>query len=129
MLRRGNLGAEVLEDRACAETVDAAAAVHDALGAWHAPATYLEALTVELAHRGLRAHRSASISVLYRGRVVGSLEADLLVEDRLLILVRAERELLDIARLDVLRGLAAANVRVGLLLNFGATELNFARIR
>jgi GxxExxY protein len=122
------LGREQLEDRACAETLDAAVVVRAALGAWHAAPTYLAALAVEIAHRGLRAHRSPSLSVVYRGKVVGSLEADLLVEDRILVLVRADPALGDPQRLDALRGLAASGVRVGLAFNFGGPELVFARV-
>jgi GxxExxY protein len=125
---RAGLSREVLEDRACSETLDAAFRVHEALGAWHAAPTYLGALAVELQHRGLLAHRAASLSVVYRGRVVGSLEADLLVEDRVLVLVRAEPTLTTPARFEALRGLAASQIRVGIAFNFGAAELHFARI-
>jgi GxxExxY protein len=125
---RAGLSREVLEDRACSESIDAAFRVHEALGAWHAAPTYLGALAIELHHRGLAAHRSASLSVVYRGRVVGSLEADLLVEERVLILVRAEPTLTTPARFEALRGLAASGIRVGLAFNFGAAELHFARI-
>ncbi len=125
---RSGLTREHLEDRACTETLDAALTVRDALGAWHAAPTYLAALTVELGHRGLRAHRDASLSVVYRGKVVGALQADLLVEDRVLVLVRADPALGDPQRFDALRGLAAAGVRVGLAFNFGGAELQFSRV-
>jgi len=117
-----------LEDRACAETLDAAVTVREALGAWHAAPTYLAALAVEIGHRGLRAHRDASLSVVYRGKVVGALQADLLVEDRVLVLVRADPALGAPQRFDALRGLAASGVRVGLAFNFGGPELQFARV-
>lgn len=122
------VGRALLDDRACADTLDAAMTVSEALGAWHAAPTYLEALAAELAHRQLRAHRSASLSVVYRGKVVGNVEADLLVEDRVLVLVRAEPGLATLDRFDALRGLAASGIRVGLIFNFGAPQLQFARI-
>jgi len=125
---RAGLSRELLEDRACSETLDAAFRVHEALGAWHAAPTYVSALAVELQHRGLVAHRSASLSVLYRGRVVGSLEADLLVEDRVLVLVRTDATLTTPARFEALRGLAASQIRVGIAFNFGVPELLFARV-
>jgi GxxExxY protein len=125
---RAGLTREVLEDRACSELLDAALRVHDALGAWHAGPTYLGALVVELQHRGLAAHRAASFSVVYRGRVVGSFEADLLVEDRVLVIVRAEAELEVPARFEALRGLSSSDIRVGLALNFGGAELRCARV-
>jgi GxxExxY protein len=119
---------EVLEDRACSETLDAAYAVHEALGAAHEASTYLNALAAELHGRGFVAHRRATFSVLYKGQVVGSFAADLLVEERLLVQVSADRALLPEHKSDTLRGLAAGGVKVGLAFNFGAAELFFARI-
>lgn len=127
-LRRG-VSAEMLEDRTCAETVDAAVAVHEALGSWHAPDTYKGALALELASRGLRVHRDATLSVVYKQKVVGSFPADLLIDERVLVMVRADRVLDDTQRVEVVRGLAAAEIRVGLVVNFGLPELFFARIR
>jgi GxxExxY protein len=122
------LGVDVKDDRACSEVLAAAVDVHAALGAWHAAETYQNALALELTARGLSAHRAASLSVVYRGRVVGSLVADLLVDDRILLLVRADAALSDAAKIDALRGLAASGVKVGLAFNFGLPELVFARV-
>jgi GxxExxY protein len=125
---RAGLTREVLEDRACSELLDAALRVHEALGAWHAAPTYTGALVAELQARGLVAHRAASFSVVYRGRVVGSFEADLLVEDRVLVIVRADVTLAPPTRFEALRGLSASDIRVGLAFNFGAGELQCARV-
>jgi GxxExxY protein len=122
------LGRELLDDRACSETLDAAFRVHEALGAWHAASTYCNALAVELQVRGLVAHREPTLSVVFRERVVGTLAADLLVEERVLVLVRADPTLVDAHRLEALRGLAASGVRVGLCFNFGLAELVCARV-
>lgn len=126
-LRHG-VSAEILEDRACADVLDAAFAVHEALGVSHEAATYLNALTHELVLRGRTAHRGATFSVVYKGRVVGSFAADLLVDERVLVQVSAERALSSEQKTDTLRGLAAGGVKVGLVFNFGAPELFFARI-
>lgn len=126
-LRHG-LSSEILEDRACADVIDAAFAVHEALGVAHEAATYLNALTHELVSRGLTAHRQATFSVVYKGRVVGSFAADLLVAERVLVQVVADRALSPEHKTDTLRGLAAGGVKVGLVFNFGAAELFFARI-
>lgn len=126
-LRHG-LSAEMLEDRVCAETIDAAFQVHEALGVAHDATTYLGALAVELSHRGLKTHRQATFSVLYRQRVVGTFAADLLIEDRVLVQVVADRSLTPEHKTETLRGLAAGGVHLGLVFNFGLPELFFARI-
>lgn len=125
--RRG-LSRTLLEDRACAETIDAALEVHEALGCWHDAATYKNALALEVGARGLATHRDATLSVLYRQRVVGSFPADLLVDERILVLVRAAPELSAEHRAETVRGLSAGGVRVGLVFNFGLPELYFARV-
>ena len=126
-LRHG-LSAALLEDRACAEAIDAAFAVHEALGAWHDAATYKGAMAVELAARQLPVHRDATLSVVYRQKVVGSFPADLIIDERLLVLVRADPALTDEHRTDAIRGVQMGGVRVGLVFNFAAAELFFARL-
>lgn len=122
------LSAEVLSDRACAETLDAAMQVHQALGVSHDAATYKGALAVELGERALRLHRDATFSVLYKRKVVGTFTADLLVDDRVLVQVVADRTLTPEHKTETLRGLAAGGVEVGLVFNFGLPELFFSRI-
>lgn len=126
-LRLG-LSRDVLDDRSCSEAIHAAIAVHGALGAWHEASTYRNALALELTSRGLAVHRDATLSVIYRQKVVGSFPADLLVDERVLVMVRADRTLGDEQRLELVRGLATGDVRVGLVFNFGLPELFFARV-
>lgn len=125
---RHGLSRTMLDDRATADTIDAALAVHEALGSWHDAATYKNALALEVATRGLLAHKDATLSVLYRQRVVGSFPADLLVDERILVLVRAAPELSAEQRTETVRGLSAGGLRVGLVFNFGLPELFFARV-
>lgn len=126
-LRHG-LSRELLDDRACSETIDAAFAVHAALGSWHDAATYKNALALEIATRGLRVHRDATLSVLYKQKAVGAFPADLLVEERVLAIVKADPQLTGEHRMETVRGIAAGGVRVGLVFNFGVRELFFARV-
>jgi GxxExxY protein len=126
-LRHG-LSREVLQDRACSEAIDAAYAVHEALGGAHEQQTYKNALAAELQARGQKLHRNATFSVVYRKQVVGTFTADLLVDERVLVQVAADPMLTPEAKTDTLRGLSAGGVKVGLVFNFGSPELFFARI-
>lgn len=125
---RYGLSVEVLQDRVCAETLDAAYAVHAALGPAHDRITYRNALVVELLARNTRAERNATFSVLYRQKVVGTFEADVLVEGQVLVQVNASPMLTEAQKSVTLRGLAAGGVKLGLAFNFGAPELFFARL-
>lgn len=125
---RHGLSRAMLEDRATADTIDAALEVHEALGSWHEAATYKNALALEVVARGLVAHKDATLSVLYRQRVVGTFPADLLVDERVMVLVRAAPELSAELRTETVRGLSAGGIKVGLVFNFGQPELFFARV-
>ena len=126
-LRHG-ISADVLSDRTTSDCLDAAFAVHAALGYGHAAATYKEALRVELRARGRAVHSNATFSVVYRSEIVGNFEADLLVDDRVLIRVAADQALLPEHKSDTVRGLSAGGVKIGLAINFGLAELFFARL-
>lgn len=119
---------DYLDDRACAQTIDAAFYVHEVLGAHHAPDTYKNALIVELQHRQIKLHQNASFSVVFRNKIVGSFIADILVEERILIQVVNRLTQAEGRRHDMLRGLAAGGLKVGLSFCFGDGELSFARI-
>ena len=103
----------MLEDRVCSEIIDAAYGVREALGALHAPDTYKRALSAELGSRGLTTHKDATFSVLYKGRVVGAFEADLLVEEHVLVQVAADPQMSAERKTETVRGLAAGGVKLG----------------
>ncbi|MFH1808905.1 MAG: GxxExxY protein [Pseudomonadota bacterium] len=119
---------EVLRDRLTAEVVDSALAVRSALGPFYDVTVYRNALVVELRRRAVRCQKNVALSVAFRGEVVGSYMADVLVDDALLVKVMAQGHL-DVRFKDhVLQGLGAAGVRLGLLFDFGGSELTFCRI-
>lgn len=130
LARRAQKGlpAEVLSDRVVSEVVDSALEVQAALGPFYAAAIYRNALAAELRRRGVRAHKSVAISVAYRGEVVGSYEADLVVDDQLLLRISADGQLDARLKDHVLRGLGAAGLKLGLVIDFGQADLQFARI-
>jgi|GEM_PF-919176 len=125
---RHGVSPDVLNDRSFSETLDAAFEVHKALGPGHAQLTYKNALVVELRQRGRVVHKEPTFSVLFKQQVVGSYVADVLVDERVLVKVAAEPTLTHDSKTDTLRGLVAGGVKVGVLFNFAAADLFFARI-
>jgi GxxExxY protein len=125
---RRQLPAEVLEDRLCSEIVDSALAVQVALGPFYEAALYRNAVVVELRRRGVRCHKNVPLSVTFRGEVVGTYEADVVVEEQVLLKISADVELSARLKDQLLRGIGATGLRLGLLLGFGGAELRFSRI-
>lgn len=93
--------------------------VHNALGAGFLEQVYENALRIELTKRGLRVRQQAPIEVHYDGQVVGSYYADLWVEERVIVELKAVQKLAKAHEVQLVNYLSATGVDTGLLLNFG----------
>lgn len=80
---------------------------------------YVGALQFELSDRGLRVEREVPIAVDYKGRIVGSYRADLIVEGRLLLEIKADPSLTGVHERQVRNYLRCSGIELGLLLVFG----------
>jgi len=80
---------------------------------------YENAMTLELRRLGLQVAQQESINVYYAGEVVGSYVADLIVEDVVLVELKATKEISPAHEAQLLNYLRATPFEVGLLLNFG----------
>ncbi|MFL5803769.1 MAG: GxxExxY protein [Roseiflexaceae bacterium] len=80
---------------------------------------YENALVGELRRMGLKVEQQVKIAVFYEGDVVGEYFADLLVENVVIIEIKAARSILDEHAAQLLNYLRATPYEVGLLLNFG----------
>ncbi len=106
----------------------AAIAVHKALGPGFIEAVYENALCVELRHQGLAFQRQYSVPILYRDTEVGVHRLDLLVEDEVVVELKAVRHLEDVHFVILRSYLAAVGRRHGLLLNFSRPTLQIKRV-
>jgi GxxExxY protein len=93
--------------------------VHSRLGYGFLEKVYENALSVEFEERGIKFARQVPIEVTYRGRVVGEYFADLVVDDLVIVEIKAVRSLLPQHGAQLLNYLKATRFEVGLLLNFG----------
>jgi GxxExxY protein len=109
-----------MDDEAVAtQIVDAAVAIHRALGPGLLESAYAAALEIELSERGLRFVREAPIQGRYHDRPLGVVyRADLLVEGTVLIETKSVREIEDVHIAQVLSYLRIGGFGLGFLLNF-----------
>jgi GxxExxY protein len=108
--------------------IEAAIAVHVALGPGFIESVYENALCVELAARGIRFEQQKTIKILHRDVVVGEHRLDLLVEGVLLVELKAVREIEDIFFAIGRSQMKAARINDGLILNFASMPLGVRRI-
>ena len=92
--------------------------VYNALGFGFLEKVYENSLALELRERGLIVVQQKPISVYYKGVVVGEYFADLLVDDVVLVELKAASKIIEAHEAQLLNYLRATDIEVGLLLNF-----------
>jgi len=93
--------------------------VYNELGYGFLEQVYEKALEHELRKQGLSTQRQVPISVYYDNIVVGEYFADILVEDKVILELKATDGISRLHEAQLMNYLKATNMRVGLLLNFG----------
>lgn len=95
--------------------------VHNTLGTDFLEKVYENALKIEIEKAGLTVKQQERIDVYYEGQQVGEFYADLWVEDKVIIELKAVRTLDKIHEVQLVNYLSATGIDVGLLLNFGGS--------
>jgi GxxExxY protein len=98
------------------------------LGAGFLESVYEKALVLALRQRGLSASSQHPLKVLFRGECVGDFFADILVEQKVLVELKAVRTLAPEHQAQIINYLNATQMEVGLLINFGNPKLEFKRL-
>ena len=93
--------------------------VYNELGHGFLESVYHRSLVLALESVGLSVCRRVTIPVWFRGNEVGHFQADILVENCVLLELKATRTLDSSHRAQLLNYLRATEIEVGLLLNFG----------
>jgi GxxExxY protein len=97
------------------------------LGAGFLESIYQNALMIALQEKGLTIEREHPLAVSFRGQIVGQFYADILVEDKIILELKAVSALTDIHKAQLINYLKATGIEVGLLLNFGNPKLEYRR--
>ncbi|MCC6722213.1 MAG: GxxExxY protein [Bacteroidia bacterium] len=99
--------------------------VHNTLGNGFQEVIYQRCLAIELERAGLRFSREVEQTVFYESIEVGTRRADFIVEDKIVIELKALINLEDVHLAQAKNYLTAYNFEKGLLINFGATSLQY----
>lgn len=112
--------AKPLVEQALTETlIGAFFDVYNELGSGFLESVYESALVLALEEAGLRVSRQAPIGVVFRGHLVGEFRADIMVNESVIIEVKAASRLTSAHEGQLINYLKATGIRVGLLFNFG----------
>ena len=106
------------DDDLCGRLIGAAIEVHRALGPGYLESVYEEAMVIELELRGIPFRRQVAFGLEYKGRRVGEGRLDLLVDDSLIVELKAVEAFAPIHSAVMISYLKANRKRLGLLVNF-----------
>jgi len=93
--------------------------VYNELGFGFLESVYENALAIALIEAGLKVRQQVSIPVYFRGHQVGDFRCDLLVEDKVILEIKAVKTIGPEHQAQTLNYLRATDVEVALILNFG----------
>jgi GxxExxY protein len=93
--------------------------VHNALGSGFLEKVYENSLRIELEKLGHNVKQQEPVAVVYEGQVVGEYRADLWIEGRVVIEVKAAQAIAKIHEVHLVNYLTATGIECGLVLNFG----------
>lgn len=93
--------------------------VYNTLGYGFLEKVYENALAIELRKKGLEVKCQYPISVKYESEVVGQYYADIIINDIVVIEIKATKEISEEHEFQLINYLKATNIELGLLMNFG----------
>ena len=102
--------------------------VHGVLGNGFQEVIYQRCMAIEMQNQGLAFARELEMTIYYQGIDVGTRRVDFLVEDKVMVELKAISQLDDTHLAQALNYLEAYKLETGLLINFGAKSLEFKRI-
>lgn len=104
-----------------AEIINSFYKVYNTLGYGFLEKVYENALSIELKKKGFNCKKQKPITVFYENEIVGEYFADLIVNDEIIIELKACETLIEEHEIQVVNYLKATKIEVALLLNFGKT--------
>ena len=117
-----------MDNKISQRVIGCAFEVSNTLGAGFLENVYEKALCVELERKGLSFHRQKSVAVKYKGVLVGEYVTDIIVEDSLLLELKAVSVMSGAYEAQLMNYLKATGLSFGLLLNFGKPKLGIKRM-
>jgi GxxExxY protein len=106
--------------------IDAALEVHTVLGPGLLESAYEACLKYELSSRNIKTISQLELPINYKNNTIESgYRIDLLVEDKLIVELKAIEKIMPVHEAQVLSYLKMSNIKIGLILNFNVTRLKY----
>ena len=102
--------------------------VHNILGNGFQEVIYQRALAIEFEKAELSFQREKEMPIMYEEKQIGTRRVDFFVEEKIMLELKAVTKLENVHLAQALNYLEAYKIEIGLLINFGATSLQFKRL-
>jgi GxxExxY protein len=122
------VGEKVLYPELSYRVMNAVFEVHNQLGPGFTENIYERALILEFDKRGIAYKAQKQIEIIYKGEKLGNYRLDLLVEGCIILELKAVIALNDLFKHQLLSYLRATDLKLGILVNFGAKRVEYIRI-
>ena len=110
------------------QIVGLAIQVRKELGFGFLEKVYENALMLLLEENGIKAEQQVTIKVSFHGRIIGDYIADILVENQIILELKAQDKIVEIHKAQTLNYLKATGLKLAIVLNFGKDILEHKRL-
>jgi GxxExxY protein len=115
----------MIRDELTYKIIGCAMKVHNTLGNGFQELIYQRCLAIELANAGISFAREKEHTIYYEGKDVGTRRADFVVENKVIVELKARVKPEDVHLAQAKNYVVAYDFPLGLLINFGATSLEY----
>ena len=119
---------ELIQSELSEKIIGCCIRVHKSLGPGFLEKVYEEALCLELSKAGLSFERQKLVTIAYLGQTIGEHRLDLLVEELVVLELKACRAIDDIHLATTRSYLKATSLQLGLVINFSRPTLDIKRV-
>jgi GxxExxY protein len=119
---------EYPESELTGKIIGCAMEVHKILGNGFQEVIYQRALAIEMANEKLEFSREHEMDIIYKGEIIGGRRVDFFIEGKIMLEIKAVAHLEDVHLAQAINYLEAYGIKIGLLINFGNTSLQFKRV-
>ena len=119
----------MLYEKITSKIIQSAYKVYHTLGNGYLEVLYERAMLIECKKRNLSTKNQEKVNVFYENYLIGEYFVDLLVENKIIIELKAVHQINKMHCAQLIHYLSATNFNLGLLINFGADELFVKRIK
>jgi len=119
---------ELIHKELAYKIVGCAMEVHKTLGPGFLESVYEEALKLEMGTKGIIFESQKEYPVIYMGQEIKKFYCDLVVENKIIVELKAVKKLGDIERAQVINYLKVTGLQLGILMNFGEKSLISERL-